>query len=88
MFKTRKYTIRFDKHIFVKEGNTYEIPDADLLKGLLKLQDEFKDFKIKRVNFDHSSNEVVIRCCKEDKIGILARYCDIVDGAITRVSIH
>ena len=87
MFKTKKYTLKFEKRCRYTNGDEYYcVKDSHLISVLSSLQSEY-DFKIISIDFGRGFGyNITIKCNKKDYQKIFREYCLKLGEYITDIS--
>lgn len=86
MFKTKRYTLKFDKTHHDINGEDYKcVKDSHLISVLLSLQSKY-DFKIISIDFGGVWYSITIKCNKKDYQKIFGEYCLKLGEHITDIS--
>lgn len=87
MFKTKRYTLKFDKTHHYINGEDYKcVKDSHLISVLSSLQSKY-DFKIISIDFGRGFGyNITIKCNKKDYQKIFGDYCLELGEHITDIS--
>lgn len=86
MFKTKRYTLKFDKTHHYINGEDYKcVKDSHLISVLSSLQSKY-DFKIISIDFGKVWNSITIKAKGKDYPCVWQDYCLDLGEYITDIS--